>query len=306
MASGKSTLFNLIKLGRFRFLWLGFSLYLMGALLAIASGAAFSIERFVFGYLVLMTGHLSVHYSNDYFDYEVDTRTAAGTLSGGSGILPKHPELRPYARWLGISLAVLSVALGVVITFVFTFPLTYLGFAIFGNLLSWYYTAPPVRLAYRGFGELATMIAVGFLMPAIGDFSQYGVGFSPLFLICLVPLLLYSLSFIVNVEVPDMEGDIASGKRNFVARKGRATGFLVIGLLCIMATIFLAALSFGHYKIDFQPVLLFSILSLLPALYGMIKRPTDRDVAVKLVQINVGCFLLFILLMDAYLAFIQL
>jgi 1,4-dihydroxy-2-naphthoate polyprenyltransferase len=278
----------------------------MDALLAISSGAAFSIDRFVLGYIVLMTGHLSVHYSNDYFDYEVDSRTAVGTLSGGSGILPKHPELRPCARWLGISPAVLSVALGIVFTFLFAFPLTYLGFAIFGNLLSWYYTAPPARLAYRGLGEMATMIAVGFLMPAIGDFSQFGVGFSPLFPICLVPLLLYSLSFIVNVEVPDMEGDIVSGKRNFVARKERATGFLVIGILCIPTTMFLAVPSFGHYLIDFRPALLFSCLPLLPALIGLIKRPTVRDVAVKLVKINVGCFLLFIMLMDAHLAFIHL
>ncbi len=50
----------------------------------------------------------------------------------------------------------------------------------------------------------------------------------------------------------------------------------------------------------------FSFVPLLPALYGLIKRPTCRDSAVKLVQINVGCFLLFILLMDAYLVFIQL
>jgi 1,4-dihydroxy-2-naphthoate octaprenyltransferase len=306
MAFLNRTVIHIIKLGRLRFLWLGFLLFLLGTLLAVASGAVFSVDRFVFGYVVLMTGHLSVHYSNDYYDYEVDSRTAAGPLSGGSGILPKHPELRPYALGLGVSLAVLSLALGTTFTIVFAFPLTYLGFVIFGNLLSWYYTAPPLRLAYRGLGELATMIAVGFLMPAIGDFSQFGVAFSPLFLLCLVPLLLYSLSFIVNVEVPDMEGDLASGKMNFVARKGRAAGFLVIGLLCILATLFLAALAFGHYQIDFRPALLFSCLPLLPALYGLKKRPTERDRAVKLAQINVGCFLLFILLMDAYLVFIQL
>jgi 1,4-dihydroxy-2-naphthoate octaprenyltransferase len=306
MAAGFQAIRNIIKLGRLRFLWLGFSLYLLGTLLALASGATFGIDRFVFGYAVLMTGHLSVHYSNDYFDYETDSRTAAGTVSGGSGILPKHPELRPYARWLGISLAVLSVALGALFIIVFAFPLTYFGFAISGNLLSWYYTAPPVRLAYRGLGELATMAAVGFLMPAIGDFSQYGVAFSPLFLICLVPLLLYSLSFIVNVEIPDMEGDIAGGKRNFVARKGRAAGFLAIGFLCILTTMFLAMLSVGHYQIDFRPALLFSLVPLMPALYGLIKRPTDRGAAVKLVKINVGCFLLFILMMDAYLLLIHL
>ena len=305
MAFLNRTLINIIKLGRLRFLWLGFSLYLLGTLLALASGAAFGLDRFIFGYVVLMTGHLSVHYSNDYYDYEADSRTKSGTLSGGSGILPKHPELRPFARWFGLSLAVLSVVLGIIFTIVFAFPLTYLGFTIFGNLLSWYYTAPPVRLAYRGFSELATMTAVGFLMPAIGDFTQFGMAFSPLFLVCLVPLLLYSLSFIVNVEVPDMEGDLAGGKRNFVARNGRAAGFMVIGLLCILATMFLVVLSVGHHQIDFRPALLFSFVPLLPALYGSIKRPTDRDMAVKLVQINVGCFLLFILLMDTYLVFIH-
>jgi 1,4-dihydroxy-2-naphthoate octaprenyltransferase len=298
MANINRTLVNIIKLG--------FSLYLLGALLAVASGAAFSIERFILGYIVLMTGHLSVHYSNDYFDYEVDSKTKAGTLSGGSGILPKHPELLPFAKWFGLTLAILSVALGVAFTLIFAFPLTYLGFALFGNLMSWYYTAPPVRLAYRGFGEIATMLAVGFLMPAIGDFSQFGMAFSPLFMVFLVPLLLYSLSFIINVEIPDMEGDIASGKRNFIARHGRATGFLVIGLLTVLTTAYLVVLSIGHYPIDFRPALLFSIVPLLPALYGLIKKPTARESAVTIVKINVGCFLLFILLMDAYLTLIQL
>jgi 1,4-dihydroxy-2-naphthoate octaprenyltransferase len=281
----------------------GFLLYLLGALLAIASGAGFSFDRFVFGYAVLMTGHLSVHYSNDYFDYEADSRAVAGTLSGGSGILPKHPELRLFAKWSGLSLAISSVALATICTIFFAFPLTFPGFAIFGNLLSWYYTAPPVRLAYRGLGELATMAAVGFLMPGIGDFSQFGMAFSPLFLICLVPLLLYSLTFIVNVEIPDMEGDISSGKRNFVASRGRATAFTVLGLLTLTATAYLAVVSIGHYQIDFWPALTFSFLPLLPALYGLVKRPSERAVAVKLVQINAGCSLLFILLMDAYLSF---
>jgi 1,4-dihydroxy-2-naphthoate octaprenyltransferase len=305
MASRYRTFLNIVKLGRLRFLWLGYSLYMMGALLAVAAGATFSIDRFIFGYIVLMIGHLSVHYSNDYYDYEVDAKTTAGTLSGGSGVLPKYPELLAFSKWFGLSLALLSVALGAVFTIVYSFPVAYLGFAIFGNLLSWYYTAPPVRLAYRGLGEIATMIAVGFLMPAIGDFSQYG-SFSPLFLAFLVPLLLYSLSFIVNVEVPDMEGDIASGKNNFIARKGRSTGFATASLSCILATICITILALGQYAIDFRPVLLFSFVPLLPALYGLAARPRARETAVKLVQINVGCYLLFILLTDAYLVYIHL
>jgi 1,4-dihydroxy-2-naphthoate polyprenyltransferase len=305
MASRYRTFLNIVKLGRLRFLWLGFSLYMMGALLAVAAGASLSVDRFIFGYIVLVTGHLSVHYSNDYFDYEVDSKTTAGTLSGGSGILPKHPELLAFSKWFGLSLAILSVVLGAVFTFVYSFPVMYLGFALFGNLISWYYTAPPVRLAYRGLGEITTMISVGFLMPAIGDFSQYG-SFSPLFMAFCIPSLLYALSFIINVEVPDMEGDIVCSKNNFVARTGREIGFAAIGLICVLATVSIAVLAYGQYAIDFRPVLLFSFVPLLPAVYGLFMRPRAREAAVKLAQINVGCYLLFILLTDAYLVFIHL
>ena len=305
MGSSYPTIRNIIKLGRLRFLWLGFSLYLLGALLALASGAAFGFDRFVFGYIVLMTGHLSVHYSNDYFDYEVDSKTVAGALSGGSGILPRHPELLGVARGLGIALAAASVLLAVAFVLFYRFPWYYLGFAIFGNLLSWYYTAPPVRLAYRGLGEIATMIAVGFLMPGIGDFSTFGT-FSPAFLAFAVPLLLYSLSFILNVEVPDMEGDAACGKHTFVAHRGRGFAFVMIGAMALLATAYLAVLALAPAPFDLRPAFAFSLAPLAPALYGMVKQPCDREEAVKLVKVNVGCFLLIILLMDAYLLFIHL
>ena len=304
-ASRYRTIINIVRLGRPRFLWLGISLYLLGALLAMASGAAFSADRFVFGYLVLVTGQLSVHYSNVYFDYKADSMTQSGALSGGSRILQKHPDLRPFALWPGLSLAVLSVVLGAVFTIVYAFPPEYAGLVIFGNLLGWCYAAPPVRLAYRGPGEIATMIAVGFLMPGIGNFSQCRA-FSPLFMIFSVPLLLYSLSFIINVEVPDLEGDRAGGRNNFIANKGRAFGFTVIGLLTALATAYLAILSLVPYSFDFRPVLLFSFVPLLPALYGLMKKPHEREMALKLVQINVGCYLLLILLINAYLTYIQL
>lgn len=305
MASRYQTFLNIVKLGRLRFLWFGFSLYLMGALLAVAAGAVFGLDRFVFGYAVLLAGHLSVHYSNDYFDYEADRKAMSGTLSGGSGVLPEHPELLPFSKWLALSLAVLSVLLGAAFTVAYSFPAAFFGFTVFGNLLCWFYTAPPVRLAYRGLGEVATMLALGFLMPAIGDFSQYG-SLSPLFMAFTIPLLLYGLFFIVNVEIPDMEGDIAGGKNNFVARHGRAAGFAVAGLICLLATASIAALAYGQHAIDFRPVLLWSLVPLLPALYSLAMRPRARAAATRLAQANVGCYLLFILLTDAYLVFIRL
>jgi 1,4-dihydroxy-2-naphthoate octaprenyltransferase len=37
-----------------------------------------------------------------------------------------------------------------------------------GNLVGWFYSAPPLRLAYRGLGEFSTAATVGFLVPAMG------------------------------------------------------------------------------------------------------------------------------------------
>ena len=36
-----------------------------------------------------------------------------------------------------------------------------------GNLLGWYYSAPPLKLSYRGFSEIATVLT-GFIVPGVG------------------------------------------------------------------------------------------------------------------------------------------
>jgi 1,4-dihydroxy-2-naphthoate octaprenyltransferase len=162
MASRYRTFLNIIKLGRLRFLWLGYSLYMMGALLAVAAGASFSLDRFIFGYIVLIIGHLSVHYRNDYYDYEVDSRTTAGTLSGGSGILPSTQNYRflQMVRLAGPSLGRMGRS-----SRSSTRSRSCTWFAIFGNLISCY-TAPPVRLAYRGLGEVRMIAVVSSCLPS--------------------------------------------------------------------------------------------------------------------------------------------
>jgi 1,4-dihydroxy-2-naphthoate octaprenyltransferase len=62
----------LIATGRFPFLAAGFLLYLTGALFAVSTGTPFSLLPFLAGYLVCGSAHLSVSYSNDYFDRHTD------------------------------------------------------------------------------------------------------------------------------------------------------------------------------------------------------------------------------------------
>ena len=81
------TIVKIIKLGRPQYLAGDFLLFLMGSLLAVLLNAEFVLSKFILGYSILLIAHLAVHYSNDYFDFEVDSYTGSSLITGGSGIL---------------------------------------------------------------------------------------------------------------------------------------------------------------------------------------------------------------------------
>ena len=81
------TIIKIIKLGRPLYLAGDFLLFLMGALLAVLLNAEFIWSKFILGYSILLIAHLAVHYSNDYFDFEVDKHTGSNLITGGSGVL---------------------------------------------------------------------------------------------------------------------------------------------------------------------------------------------------------------------------
>jgi len=300
----RRTIRNILTLGRPRFLLIGISLYILGSLLALLSGAGLDPGRLLFGYAILLLGHLSVHYSNDHFDFEADRLNSSSATSGGSGILAQNPELLGFSGWFGLSLAVLSVIGAAVFTVIYSFPALYLAMAALGNLISWYYTAPPVRMAYKQWGVLASAFSAGFMMPVIGDFSTAG-RITPLFLMFAIPLFLQAFSFLISVQIPDMESDRLAHKRTFVAEHGRSMGFLMMLLPLAAATSYYITASL------FMPVMaalkLVSIISMIPlgvAAYSFIKRNSGKEKTIELVKYNVICFVMFILLLDIYFSII--
>ncbi|HNU61981.1 MAG TPA: prenyltransferase, partial [Methanofastidiosum sp.] len=183
---------NILKLGRFFFVMGGFFLFSVGALFAVLTGAELEINKFLLGYLILFLGHLSVSYSNDYFDFEADKLGEKTTVSGGSGILQMDPSLRQSSKLIAISLIFISILLGFIFTVNYNYHLIFLGYVIFGNLLGWFYTAPPIRLSYRGLGEISTMIAIGFVVPGMGYYVMKGL-IDTNYLLFTIPLLMYGI-----------------------------------------------------------------------------------------------------------------
>jgi 1,4-dihydroxy-2-naphthoate octaprenyltransferase len=84
---------KLLQVARPQFLIAGLALFLFGSAWAVLLGAPFSLPRLLLGYLVLLPAHLSISYSNDYFDLSVDKLGKPSLFSGGSGVLVDHGEL---------------------------------------------------------------------------------------------------------------------------------------------------------------------------------------------------------------------
>jgi 1,4-dihydroxy-2-naphthoate octaprenyltransferase len=297
---------KLLRVARPQFLIAGLFLFVFGASWAILLGAPFSLPKILLGYLVLLPAHLSISYSNDYFDVDVDQHGKPTFFSGGSGILVEHAVLRNPAKWVAIALILCSLALGILFQVVYSYPIWFLGLVALGNLLGWFYSAPPLRLAYRGLGELAMVLSIGLLIPGMGYLVTSGHIDQDGFLF-VVPLVLYGLAFILSVEIPDMETDRLGNKRTWVARKGRSFGFTVTGASFLLATLFFLCfpwLTSRVYPLDFRFLGILSLLPLGAGCIGLIKKPSEKLSATRVVYGIMIAFAVFCLLADGYLIFL--
>ena len=107
-----------------------------------------------------------------------------------------------------------------------------------GILSSIFYTVPPVKFAYRGFGELGLLVNFGPVL-VMGSYyvQRQTLDMEPVILSLVPGFLMWSM--IVINEIPDYEEDRQSGKMNLVARFGRKTGVVLYqaGPLCAFGTL---------------------------------------------------------------------
>jgi 1,4-dihydroxy-2-naphthoate octaprenyltransferase len=301
----KEKLMLLVELGRFRFLAAGFFLYTLGFLLATIYNNDFSITYFLVGYAIMMPAHLSLSYSNNYFDIEVDKYNKPVSIAGGSKTLIEHPDLIPICKYIAIFLIIISITIAAIFVFVFSYSYYFLLFVIFGNLLGWFYTAPPLRLAYRGLGEIANMINMGFLMPGIGYWVMNG-SLNLFFFVFAIPLFIYGLEFMALVETPDMEGDIIGKKLTLIAKLGRKTGYKIILVSLFSASLYfliIALSSLFETYLNFYVVFIISLIPLLVAMYGWGKKPFSKVLSTKIAEKNMSSLVLIIILLNIYFLF---
>jgi 1,4-dihydroxy-2-naphthoate octaprenyltransferase len=277
----------------------GLLLFTLGWEIAVALGQVWDGGRFLLGYLALLLVHLSVSYSNDYFDREGDPLGKRTGVSGGSGVLLRSPELAPLAlslaKWLLLAGSLL------VLLFVALFPSSWPLLPIFlaAGLLAWYYSAPPLRLTSRGLGELATAGGVGALIPLAGYVSS-GAGLVPDLALLLVPLFCFTFCSIISVELPDIEADRASGKVSLSSKFGVETASRVAAMTALLGT---ASLFLGGRAGGFLPEAMtrMGVVSLIPSVaYVLLAlRPLRPETQVKVAAGSLSLFIIGALLVLA-------
>ena len=109
-----------------------------------------------------------------------------------------------------------------------------LGVGLAGVALAFFYHAPPLRLSYRGLGELAVAVAYGPLICCGTYLVQRGQ--VPTWVVLLsLPLGLLVAAFLWVNEFPDFRADAAGGKRTLVVRLGRRRASRVFGAMILAA-----------------------------------------------------------------------
>jgi 1,4-dihydroxy-2-naphthoate octaprenyltransferase len=206
--------------------------FLTAIILPILIGAAWvahqGVSPFPAGrfWMTLFAGialHIAANTFNDYFDWRSGTDQANNNYflpySGGSrsielGLIDEKTLFRVAL----ISLMV-SAGLGLVLVFV-SGPLILL-LGCIGAFSSYFYTAPPLRLAARkGLGELLVGLNFGPLAVAGTVYALTGQISIADFLIG-VPIGLLTTAILWINQFPDAESDKATGKVNLVVLLGR-------------------------------------------------------------------------------------
>jgi 1,4-dihydroxy-2-naphthoate octaprenyltransferase len=112
---------------------------------------------------------------------------------------------------------------------------------VLGAVLGWSYHGPPLKLVYRGLGELDVVICYGPMMVLSTYLIQTHELSWAVFWLSL-PLGLFIAAFLWVNEFPDYEADRGAGKWNLVARLGRPTASRVLPWIYALAFALILAL----------------------------------------------------------------
>lgn len=254
---------RLVKMIRAPFLSSIISPLIAGTLLAVLIAGSFELLNFVVVLIMGICLHIATNVYNDIYDTKQGTdkiNVNRNEFSGGSGVLVDYPDLFPKMY----SLARLGLV-GALLATIFLYFIVNDSLQIHLVLLlllsaffSKYYTAAPVKLAYRGWGEFFVWLAFGPMAILVAAVSQ-NVGFHKIIYTAMPITGISTLSILLIGQMIDLDADKATGKLGVAARLGNRTTSYIYMIVQIFLCLNIVVLSIIYLE-NGWPVL----ISLLP------------------------------------------
>ena len=222
-----------MKLLRPQFLVAGLFLNLLGAAVAAHLGSDISLNKLLTFQLIISSCQLAGAVANEYADTGTDAINRNRTwFSGGSGEFALGRISRRAVIAMGVFWTTSAIVGMSILSFSLDGGVGLFALMTLGLVLTLGYSVRPLKLSYRGAGELTMGAMVSFLGPTASFLAQHG-SWDNSILAVTIPLVFQMMALMMVVEYPDFEADSAAGKRNLVVRLGRdrAWAFGIVMLL---------------------------------------------------------------------------
>jgi 1,4-dihydroxy-2-naphthoate octaprenyltransferase len=221
-----------------------------------------------------VSAHVSVNAFNEYLDFHsgLDALTRRTPFSGGSGVLPAHPELAGVALVMAVGCLCASVAVGlyfVALRGPALLPLGIAGVALVLAYTQWITRHPLLCLMAPGLG-FGPLMVLGTQVALTGHYSATAVAAS------LLPFFLVNNLLLLN-QFPDADADRRVGRRHILIASGPVIAARWYAALAVLA---------------YASLLLGVLAGLLPvgALLGLLTLalalPTVRDVLANALDVE--------------------
>lgn len=203
----------------------------LGQAIGIDATGRLSLAGLALGVLFTVLDLVFVVLLNDWGDQEVDRIKrsmfpASSKKTIPDGVLPA-PLLLLVGTLAGIGAALVALAGEIALDRPW---LTVAAVASLGLFVA--YTLPPLRLNYRGGGELLEALGVGVVLPWINAYAQSGRALAP-GLVVLPGFAVLALSSAVASGLADERSDRRGGKRTFTTMLGNTLSRRLVNALSL-------------------------------------------------------------------------
>lgn len=256
---------------RFHFIFPTFLPVLSGTAYAVLETGQWHGFSFALSLTATICHHIGLNLADDYYDYchgaDVFQQTGKNAYSGGSGVLISGKLTKTAVSNAATLFYLLAVIIGLTLVYIHGINgRVILALGVIGVFSSFYYTAPPLKFAYRGLGELAIWINFGPVL-VLGSYylQTHTISLGAILLSILMGTLIFCV--IMANEIPDHKTDAISGKQTLIVRFGKKFGLIstIIGIMLIFTVIITAII------IKIWPIMLLITFLAIPIGYRGIK-----------------------------------